>query len=338
VKKNETQAHARIAELVLAWLASQQDGKGTRARLDTAIEGLVGHLPGWRAEVDGAVGALVEEDSIARAGQSLHLTARGRGRVLAALGVGALPAEIGWRSMKRDYLLPRMISLPRARPKRGKPTDDLRAGVLAHCERLASADGAPTLAAVGNALVWKALGADSARPLTKKALLAHVLGDALGGARARTPEQALALLAAKHVGARRPDANELSAAIVRGWLDGRALPVPEEAPNDAATPPPPGPPQRNDEDLAAFAHRVLGAARAAKDGRFGDNKVFISHVHRSLGVPGLDLEAFKKRLVEAQRAGLVDLSRADLVEAMSPEDVRASETHYLDATFHFVRL
>ena len=33
-----------------------------------------------------------------------------------------------------------------------------------------------------------------------------------------------------------------------------------------------------------------------------------------------------------------DLSRADLVGAMNPEDVRASETRYLGAAFHFVRL
>ena len=91
---------------------------------------------------------------------------------------------------------------------------------------------------------------------------------------------------------------------------------------------------------------MLGAARTAKTGWFGDNKVFISHVWRALGEPnawashdGPDLLAdFKARLVEAHQARLLSLSRADLVEAMPREDVAASETRYRRATFHFVRV
>lgn len=45
---------------------------------------------------------------------------------------------------------------------------------------------------------------------------------------------------------------------------------------------------------------------------------------------------FKARLVEANRDGLLTLSRADLVEVMDPARVTESETHYLNATFHFV--
>ena len=52
----------------------------------------------------------------------------------------------------------------------------------------------------------------------------------------------------------------------------------------------------------------------------------------------MDLDAFKERLAEANNARLLDLSRADLVQAMDPEDVRESEVHYLNATFHFVRI
>ena len=51
---------------------------------------------------------------------------------------------------------------------------------------------------------------------------------------------------------------------------------------------------------------------------------------------GLDLPAFKQRLVEANREGLLRLSRADLVSAMDPADVRESETRYLNAEFHFI--
>ncbi len=40
----------------------------------------------------------------------------------------------------------------------------------------------------------------------------------------------------------------------------------------------------------------------------------------------------------ANNARLLDLSRADLVQAMDPDDVRLSEVNYLNATFHFVRI
>lgn len=96
-------------------------------------------------------------------------------------------------------------------------------------------------------------------------------------------------------------------------------------------------PREGQEDLGAFASRVIAAARASKTGRYGHNKVFISHVWRGLDGEK-DAAAFKERLVAAHREGLIDLSRADLVEAMSPEDVAASETTYFGATFHFVRM
>ena len=50
------------------------------------------------------------------------------------------------------------------------------------------------------------------------------------------------------------------------------------------------------------------------------------------------MNAFKQRLVEANSKGLLRLSRADLVSAMDPELVAESETRYLNARFHFVRL
>ncbi len=87
---------------------------------------------------------------------------------------------------------------------------------------------------------------------------------------------------------------------------------------------------------------MKAAARVCPTGRFGDNKVFIAHVWRAVqsdpGFATMDLPAFKERLAEANNARLLDLSRADLVQAMDPEDVRESEVHYLNATFHFVRI
>jgi hypothetical protein len=68
--------------------------------------------------------------------------------------------------------------------------------------------------------------------------------------------------------------------------------------------------------------------------------VFVAAVWRASqrehGFPRLALPEFKTRLVEANRDGLLRLSRADLVQAMDPARVTESETHYLNATFHFV--
>ena len=50
----------------------------------------------------------------------------------------------------------------------------------------------------------------------------------------------------------------------------------------------------------------------------------------------LGLGRVQGELVEANRADLLTLSRADLVQVMDPADVRESETTYLNAVFHFV--
>ena len=82
-------------------------------------------------------------------------------------------------------------------------------------------------------------------------------------------------------------------------------------------------------DLHRFADRVKAAAQACPSGRYGDSKVFIVHVWRMLhddpDFRGMDFSTFKQRLAEANNARLLDLSRADLVQAMDPEDVQLSE-------------
>lgn len=94
-------------------------------------------------------------------------------------------------------------------------------------------------------------------------------------------------------------------------------------------------------DLKAFADTVLKIARECTSGRFGPDKVFISHVWRQFrrSCPEYEMteQAFKKHLADANREDLLALSQADLVEAMDPRDVSESETVYLNARFHFVR-
>lgn len=147
-----------------------------------------------------------------------------------------------------------------------------------------------------------------------------------------TATQVMDLLAGQAVGARRSGAAELRQALLRQWIDGLAHSSPEQGLATAQTP---------TDETQAFSSEVLAVARGCDTGWFGDNKVFIAHVWRKLHASGsayaVDEQQFKQRLVEANRAGYLRLSRADLVEAMNPDDVAASATHYLGETFHFVR-
>ena len=94
---------------------------------------------------------------------------------------------------------------------------------------------------------------------------------------------------------------------------------------------------KGDMELKEFAKLVQVAAdKTTGKGRFGPRKVFIAAAWRRLKLPGLDETNYKAKLIEAHRAGLLVLHRADLVGAMDPKLVAASEVQYLNATFHFI--
>jgi hypothetical protein len=126
-------------------------------------------------------------------------------------------------------------------------------------------------------------------------------------------------IVAKVVGASRSDKDAVKTALIRTWLSQTR---PEQV------------------DLDRFARDVQAAAKQATSGRWGDEKVFINHVWRQLRAEAkagaLDLQTFKERLLEANRHGLIRLSRADLVIAMPADDVRESEIATFGDTFHFI--
>jgi len=94
--------------------------------------------------------------------------------------------------------------------------------------------------------------------------------------------------------------------------------------------------------LENLGKNVVAAAMRSRTGLFGDKKVFINHVWRQMErdgtTMGLTFDQFKFQLGLAMNKGFVDLSRADLAPAMDQTDVAESETSYLNAQFHFVRL
>ncbi|WP_156338743.1 hypothetical protein [Chondromyces crocatus] len=247
--------------------------------------------------------------------------------------------------------------------------DEIRAAILARRYQL-DLGPSPTLAQVRDALTWRQIEEITTEPFgiteVREVLLNRLLAREKGERLVLTNEKGkrldwktvLNILAANAVGARKADAGELYAAFTRQWLrdsagEGGAGPQHEEdsttnglsQTQDTTVKPDTKPVIRNlvalPVDEAAFAARVKEAAKATKSGRVGEDKVLISHVRRRLEEEGAaidDVDAFKARLVSAHRKQLLSLGRADLVEAVAPEDVDASETHYMSSTFHFVRI
>lgn len=320
---------AAVRRLLLVRLLVPAKKRPTRAEVKKALDPFFQQRHSaaeWNSLFDQALDHLVADGQATA--RPLDLTDAGRATTLAFLGLETLPSRTNWKSLKDAFLVAKALGLPTDADtrKRVSNTDNLRAVVLKRHHVLATAE-LPTLAQTLEALAWKQLGIDSTQKFTRDAVLIRCLG--LEGK--PNAKQLQARLSAQAAGARSTATDELRLAVLRQWLD--AAPPSE-------TPAPPTPPVAAPFDLAAFARHALEAARAAPSGRFGERKVFINHAWRQLQAvsPGMTEGEFKQHLTEANQAGLLTLSRADLVEAMDPGDVAASETGYLNATFHFLQI
>lgn len=331
---------SRLVELSLAWLLTRADGKGARSDLSRALKPFTGHRWSsgeWTTRLDEVLARLEAEGLVEQsARKGLTLTREGRARGLAALRLPRLPGGTTWKKLKGTHLTALALGLepsPANLARLGR-ADGLRA-VLVQQQAGLDAPGTRNLSQVRDALCWRQLGVETDKPFTLAAVQGLLLGRAMQATREVAPGAALQQLAAKRVGARRTDTESLRLAALRSWLFASASePAETAAPAPAAQPAAPA----GDDGLGAFATNVLRAARTATAGRFGDDRVFISHVWRAMRDQGLDEHAFKRRLLEANQKRLLSLSRADMVELMDPSDVAASEIQHLGATFHFIAL
>lgn len=178
----------------------------------------------------------------------------------------------------------------------------------------------PSLSAVCDGYVWRSLGLASKPKRCPPEVRAHFIQQALHSD-AGPPARLIHLLAAKAIGVVRSDLRELRDGLVRMWVTGeRSL--------TAASP------------TVELVDEVRELSRHLREGVFGDRKVFISSVWNQLRDQprwsALTLDEFKQRLVAAHRKGDLVLARADLVAAMDPELVAASETRTDGASFHFI--
>jgi hypothetical protein len=242
-----------------------------------------------------------------------------------------LPPRCKWQTIQAKFLLPKALGLPptaRDAQKRVEKAEGLAALLLKRRFDL-PVGASPSLGQVLEALVCKELGFPGETSVV--AVKAEVLSRLIGSDERLTSKDLTKKLPGILLQAKGGGAAGLREVVLHGWADG-ATHRPE--------PPPPPPPESAEFDLTEFAQTVTAAARDCPTGRFGDNKVFISHVWRrlrdELPFRAMDLPTFKRRLTESNTAGLLRLTRADLVEVMDPVDVDESNTPYLNTSFHFV--
>ncbi|RKG81184.1 hypothetical protein D7W79_05985 [Corallococcus exercitus] len=328
----------RLQGLALAWLATRTDKKpGTRNDLAKTLLSFVEHRWSrgeWSERFEALMERLLDTGLVQkRSRTALALTVQGRQQALKFLRVDS-PKGLTWKRVRQQYLLAKDLDLPTSKAALGRLSnaDGMRALLL---KRAHQVDGPefPTLAQVRDRLMWRKLGVETNEKLTLRAIQAHLLGKLLEQ-EVSDPKRGVEQLAARAVGASRVDAEALRLATLRKWV------VTEQA-SEPSKKPVQGPPVEDSReaaphDPAAFAKNVLRVARALPSGRFGDDKVFISHVWKAMQPSWASREAFDSALLEANRKRHLTLTRADLVSVMNPADVAESEVRFYGATFHFV--
>ncbi|MFO7580505.1 hypothetical protein [Nitrosomonas halophila] len=298
-----------------------------------------------------ALQQLAERGLLNQTGKSrFQISAAGQKLALQKLGLQSLPPATRWLTLKNCYLIASLLKLPAPINERDRRSitsaDGLRASILVNAFRL-PAGSYPSLTKARDSLLWQQLAepvattnlqhklaasnATRSRPFTMGSVIALLLNSLLGTERELPWDAALKQLAAKAVSARRISPEELRLAILRTATE-KPSQLPEPFPD----------PQPEPFNLEFFANQVMQSAKRSQTGKFGDNKVFISHVWHQMELDGntfgLDLKQFKHHLALANNKNLINLSRADLAYAMDQNAVSASETSYLNSIFHFIRL
>lgn len=252
---------------------------------------------------------------------AMTLTEEGKSRALTLLALSARAIPARWPAVKARLT---EVALGRTGGGRSMTASAIRAAALSAKLGLDAESASP--ASVLDAWAARELGMKGQK-LSIANVRAHVLTRALGIDSLRDPKRIGAVATAKVLDVARTDATSIRDAVLRDWL----TPPAKESASANASP----------SDLDSFASTVKELARESEE-RFGRSKVFIAPIweraRAQASFESLSEHDFKSKLIDAHRAGLLRLSRADLTPAMSREMVAASEVPYLNAVFHFVDL
>jgi hypothetical protein len=284
----------------------------------------------WRQRFADLIHSLREKGLVED--ETLALTTTGWLRLQKSLGLSARPSTKTWRAFTKKYL-PRLIG-----PRTGAPPNaDLALLVLSERLRIPS-EAARTPARLVNSWLRNVYGIRSSQ-VTLGALRAALLARELGVPTRADLDRVVRVGAAKLAGAPRADRQELTRALTTRWLAGGQSIHGGEREAEATLS---GDVGSSAAASSGLIHKIKEAARRADARHFGPDKVFIASVWDALrndpDVSSLGEGGFKRALIDAHRTGALVLARADLVAAMDPDDVAASETHHLNATYHFIQL
>lgn len=262
------------------------------------------------AEIEAILERLRGEGAL---GEDGLLTEAGRGRALRWLGAtpSDLPKRATWATV-RDRLLPaRALGLPLKEAK----------------GRLASRTKLEVF------LLERALGLRHGYPSVAAALEAHTCRE-LGHPEHETLSGLMAAICSRSIGADPPlGVKALLVQVPRVKNGGKTLVELRKRLLAGFVAP-------DLSDISAFARAVAEGASRCKEGRFGEDKIFLCALWESLQreppFQEMGEGTFRERLLLANQRGLLSLARADLVQRMDRSLVARSETKTSAGTFHFL--
>ena len=343
----------RLKDLVLARLSvggkstrRAKGGKGSKrpptpADLGKALYPLVGRrlsAPEWKRLLERALASLRAEHLIES--DRLVITPAGAARLEAALGSKPPRPARDWREFRLQHL-PRLVfdALPAAREGTARPSAAVlaeRLGVTPSSKSKRSTRAAE-IAGVVDTWLCATLGLPTEQPLTLSALRGALLARELG-LPARPLTQVTGVAIATLSGATSGSDDAVSDAYTVRWLFDEPPPRATKASGGRKAPAPPS--GSSVASLERIAAKAMKAAKGPEARQFGPDKVFIGSVWRALAgdpeIAALGEAGFKHQLAEAHRRGLLELGRADLVAAMDPRELSASEVIHQNATYHFI--
>jgi len=259
------------------------------------------------------------------------------------LGAEYYPQKLIWNELKEKYLVALSLGMKIRSEK------DLKifsvSGFLPKAiikNELNLHQDVPINKAFWDAVYWHALGEQSSQRFLVKDVKCYLLNKVLQADHTLDEAKARAQLPAKLVGALNPRADGLRQALLKRLVNPEdSKPVEPAFSNKSSSTEVLGNPPKA-VNLEEFARRVLEVAATAPTGQHGTEKIFISHIWRHFCehgfAEGMTEAEFKSRLLDANRANYLTLSQEDLPSLVSSDDINASATPYLNATFHYVRI
>lgn len=293
----------------------------------------------WETFLSDTLQEMINDETL-RYSRKYELTEKGEEQVLRFLGLRKRSIRLQWRTVKTKYLPAIALGISPGSDEfksRYKDIDNLRGEILRQKHNL-NIPVFPTLTQATDAWIWKQLGIQTDKPFSKTTLLQELINWELKLRIQGKIKTIIKPLCQQAVDARNSTAQELQAALIRSLIDGSVVPKSETLPIEEKFLP------REDKkfNIEQFAKDVIECASQTSTGWFGEDKIFISHIWQRFKqqpeYANMEETDFKTHLTEANHQGSLSLAQADMIDAMNSDDVRESETRYLNSRFHFLRI